>query len=329
VRRWRGWVRRPRRADALGAGALAAALPALLALAGCGGSQPDPPPDEPPRALERPWAEPPPRPAEKPDRDGPTKGGKREPAVVWAVGDGADGSGEAKQLADRIDRDHPDHFLYLGDVYQEGTAEDFAERYEPVYGELDEITLPTPGNHEWSNREQGYDPYWRRVRGRAPPTYYTQKVGGWELVSLNSEQRMDLGSPQHRWLEDRLEGARGTCRLGFWHRARFSAGSHHGDQDDVAPLWDALRGKATLVVAAHEHDTQRFKPRDGMVELVAGAGGDGKPLYELEEDDRLAFGNDEDHAALRLELEPGRARYAFVTADGRELDSGQVSCERK
>jgi hypothetical protein len=329
VRRWRRGVRRPRRTGRLRRAALAAAVPALLSPLACGGSPPEPPPAEPQRPIERPWEEPTPQPADKPDGDHRAKGKKRRPAVVWAVGDGADGSDVAKRLAERIDRGRVDRFLYLGDVYEDGTEEDFAERYDPVYGQLAEITLPTPGNHEWSNREEGYDPYWRRVRGRAQPTYYAEKVGGWELVSLNSEEDMDPGSKQHRWLEDRLEGARGTCRLGFWHRARFSAGTHHGDQDDVAPLWNALRGKATLVLAGHEHDSQRFKPRDGMVELVAGAGGDGKALYELEEDDRLAFGNDEDHAALRLELEPGAARFAFVTADGRELDSGQVRCERR
>ena len=43
-------------------------------------------------------------------------------AVVWAVGDGADGSAQARALAMRIAADRPDRLLYLGDVYESGTA---------------------------------------------------------------------------------------------------------------------------------------------------------------------------------------------------------------
>jgi hypothetical protein len=37
-------------------------------------------------------------------------------AVVWAVGDGGDGSRSARLLAASIAQDEPDRFLYLGDV---------------------------------------------------------------------------------------------------------------------------------------------------------------------------------------------------------------------
>ncbi len=247
--------------------------------------------------------------------------------VVWAVGDAGDGSPEAGRLADRIAAGAPDRLLYLGDVYELGTAQDFVERYEPILGELAPRTAPTPGNHEWGNRKQGYEPYWQRVHGRPQPPHYAFSLGGWELISLNSEAPHDRGSPQLRWLGEHLRRrAPGTCRLAFWHRPRFSAGTVHGDQDDVDPLWAALRGRAALVVNGHEHDSQRFKPRYGMVQLVAGAGRGGEPLHPLRADPRLAFGNDEDLAALRLELRPGRARFAFVAADGRKLDSGEVPC---
>jgi len=62
--------------------------------------------------------------------------GGAEPAVVWAVGDGANGTRAAKSLAKAIRRDRPDRFLYLGDVYPSGTRNDFARNYDPVYGPL-------------------------------------------------------------------------------------------------------------------------------------------------------------------------------------------------
>jgi hypothetical protein len=40
----------------------------------------------------------------------------RDPAEVWAVGDGADGSPESYAVARMIARSKPDRFLYLGDV---------------------------------------------------------------------------------------------------------------------------------------------------------------------------------------------------------------------
>ena len=248
---------------------------------------------------------------------------RRDGAVVWAVGDGADGGADAKALAARVASEHPDRFLYLGDVYDDGTAHEFERNYRSVYGRLDRITAPTPGNHDWPNAKEGYGPYWHRVRGRPIPSYYSFRVGGWELLSLSSEAPHGEGSNQLRWLR-RAVAAPGTCRIAFWHRARFSAGNH-GDQEDIEPLWAALRGKAAIAVAAHDHDMQRFKPIDGITQFVAGAGG--RSHYDVDRGDpRLAFADDCDYGALRLRLRPGVADYAFVSTSGDELDSGAISC---
>jgi hypothetical protein len=66
------------------------------------------------------------------------------------VGDGGDGDRSARSLAASIAEAGADRFLYLGDVYPHGTASDFARNYAPVYGDLDPITEPTPGNHDWA-----------------------------------------------------------------------------------------------------------------------------------------------------------------------------------
>jgi acid phosphatase type 7 len=213
--------------------------------------------------------------------------------------------------------------LYLGDVYEKGTRADFAENYAPSYGRLAARTAPTPGNHEWPRHTTGYDPYWRRVLGRAVGAWYTFRAGGWELLSLNSEADHDAGSAQVRWLRARVR-APGTCRIAFWHRARFSAGTHHGDQKDTQPLWAALRGRASIVLSGHDHDMQRFRPVDGITQFVSGAGG--AERYPVRRDRRLAFANDDAYGALRLDLRPGRAAYAFVDVAGRVLDRGTIRC---
>jgi hypothetical protein len=119
------------------------------------------------------------------------------------------------------------------------------------------------------------------VQGRAPPSYYALSLGGWTLLSLNSEEPHGPGSAQLRWLDHRLRRGRGTCRLAFWHRPRYSAGTTHGDQPDVEPLWNTLRGRATLVLNGHEHASQRFRTIEGLTEIVAGAGSGAEPLYPL------------------------------------------------
>ena len=243
-------------------------------------------------------------------------------ALVWAVGDGGDGSRAAKTLAARIRSDRPDRFLYLGDVYPNGTAAEFRRNYTTVYGPLNRITEPTIGNHEWANRGSGYLPYWRRAKGRPQRLFYSFRLAGWEIINLNSQ--LPRSAAQLRWLRSRLSAAPGTCRLAYFHLPRFSAGALHGDQAAVAPLWNALRGHARLVVNAHEHTSQRFRLRDGLTEYVAGSGG--AAHYRLRRDPRLAWARTGTNGALRIVLEPGRARLEFRSAGGRLLDASRVTC---
>ncbi len=252
-------------------------------------------------------------------------------AVLWAVGDGADGGDAAKTVVARIRAGRVDRFLYLGDVYGptllsplrgDGGSADYRTRYDTVYGALTTRTAPTPGNHEWPQRGDGYEPYWRTVTGRTPPAWYAFSAGGWKLLSLNSEAPHGRDSAQVRWLAHQVAPP-GTCRLAFWHRPRFSIG-HHGDQPDIAPLFDALRGHAVLVVSGHDHNMQRFAPVGAITQLVAGAGGHGH--YGLHRETRLKFGDDADYGALRIDLRPGRARLRFVAGDGRVLDDTTVRC---
>ncbi len=259
--------------------------------------------------------------------------GPQRPATVWAVGDGADGGPRSRAVAARMAAGHPDRVLYLGDVYgsgglgglleADGSAADFRDHFAAVYGSLVARMAPTPGNHEWPRRGEGYEPFWHRVTGTTPPAWYAFDMAGWHILSLNSEAPHGPSSAQLRWLRATAGAWPGTCTLAFWHRPRFSAG-RHGDQGDVQPFWDALRGHATLVLNGHDHDLQRFAPVAGITELVAGAGGHSS--YALHRDPRRAFGDDKTDAALRLELRAGRADVAFVAADGRVLDRSSVRC---
>jgi hypothetical protein len=165
--------------------------------------------------------------------------------------------------------------------------------------------------------------------GHAIRNYYAFQVGRWQFLSLNSEAPHGAGSAQLRWLDDAIRSTPqfGTCRIAYGHRPRYSAGTVHGDQPDMQPVWDALTGHASVVLAGHEHDMQRLAPREGITELISGAGG--KDLYPLDPGySRLRFGDDARYGALRLTLDGPALDYAFVDSSGEVLDSGRIGCDR-
>jgi calcineurin-like phosphoesterase family protein len=242
---------------------------------------------------------------------------------VIAVGDSAADTPPARRVAAFVRAEHPRLVLYLGDVYETGTAAEFRNNYDPQYGSLARRTLPTPGNHEWPNAQSGYLPYWRAALGRELPPYYERRLYGWQFLSLNSELTGADRVRQLRWLRAHIRGPR-DCRIAFWHRPRFSAG-FHGDEADLDGLWRAVRGRARLVLNGHEHDFERLRPRDGTTELIAGAGGRSRypvnPLYR-----NLVFGTARYDGVLRIWLSRHRADLAFVTDAGRVLDRSSVDC---
>ncbi|MFL5895991.1 MAG: metallophosphoesterase family protein [Thermoleophilaceae bacterium] len=242
-------------------------------------------------------------------------------ARIWAIGDSA-GGGAAGSVARLIARGRPDRVLYLGDLYPAGSAETFRTSFARVYGALAPRIAPTPGNHDWPLHRTGYDPYWRRIHGRAPPQWYSFTAGGWRVIELNSET--GSRSAQLAWLRGQLR-RRGDCRLVFWHRPRYSAGVH-GDNADMDPYWRALEGHARLVVSGHDHDMQRFYRRSGLIQLVSGAGG--KSHYAINHQrGYLAFTDDRHWGALRIDLQRGRARMAFVATSGHVLDTHTAACD--
>jgi hypothetical protein len=245
-------------------------------------------------------------------------------AVIWAVGDAASAGRRPNRLAGLIRLAQPDRLVYLGDVYETGTAREFRAYYEPRYGRLAPITLPTPGNHEWPNRNVGYFPYWRAKRGHPLPPWYKRHIAGWDLISLNSQAPHGTHSAQIHWLESTLAGQPGDCRIAFWHRPRYTHG-RHDSAPDLNPLWNRLAGHARIVLSGHDHNLQRHRARKGIYQYVAGAGG--RPRYQLRPGSpTLVWGRDDVNGALRIVLRPGIALLEFRGERGHVLDRSRVRC---
>lgn len=246
-----------------------------------------------------------------------------ERAVVWAAGDVATPGVRADRVAALVRNGAPDRFLYLGDVYETGTAAEFRRSYHPRLGSLAAITDPTIGNHEWGNRFAGYYPYWAARKGRRQRPWSRTRIAGWELIALNSQAPHGPGSPQLRWLDRVLERP-GDCRIAFWHRPRLSAGKY-GNATDLDPLWSRLAGRARIVLSGHDHNLQRHRPRRGLTQYVVGAGG--RARYALHDGNpTLAWGADDVDGALRIVLAPGRARLEFRGTSRRLLDRSRATC---
>lgn len=247
-------------------------------------------------------------------------------AVVWAVGDGADGRKPARRVARMIASRELDRFLYLGDVLPVGNGRDYRRHYRPVYGRFNAVAAPTIGNHEWKQRRSGYIPYWTQARGSRARMWHSFEVAGWQFLSLNSMAKRGPRSRQVRWLRRELRRTPeyGSCRVAFIHHPRFSAG--RGDPRGLTPLTKALRGRAPILLSGHDHSMQRFRSIKGITQFVAGSGG-ARGRASIPRDRRLRF-SARRYGALRLDLKPNQVVARFVSDRGGVLDRRKISCGR-
>lgn len=240
---------------------------------------------------------------------------------IWAVGDAATGGTDAAKVAAMIANDMPDAFPWLGDVYESGTANEFAVNYKPSWGAMDEVVRPCPGNHDWPNHATGYGPYFAsRTAGN---TFYKFSLDGWDVFMFNSEELADPSSAQYKWFAGLTLDISHRRRIACWHRPRYCSGSH-GDATDMDPLWQLVAPHCAVILGGHAHNMQHFKPdATGCVQLVSGAGG--RSLYaEIPNDPRLEWGNASGYGAVRLLLTDSSCDISWFDETSKQLYSSTV-----
>lgn len=251
-------------------------------------------------------------------------------AVVFAVGDMAGENDGDSAVAAMLSRHNFDALLTLGDhAYPTGSAEEFANLYEPTYGVFDDRVRPTPGNHDYVTPEAAayFDYFQRRSPTFTGDPYYAFTLGGWRIYSLNSQiGEGQPGSGMYEWLSNELEQNPADCVLAYWHRPTFTVGRKDNDEGGMALIWSLLGAHgADVVLAAHDHNYQRWEPIQGITSFVVGTGG--RSRYPIaRDDDRLVTADDGHYGALELALSAGGASYKFRAADDEVLDSGDISC---
>jgi hypothetical protein len=257
--------------------------------------------------------------------------------IVLAAGDIADCSTTADSATAAVLDAHPEGtVLTLGDnAYDNGTAQEFADCYEPTWGRHKARTRPSPGNHEYHTlNAAGYFGYFGSAAGPGTRGYYSFDLGDWHVVSLNSERDTGLGGAQVGWLKADLAATSADCVLAYWHKPRWTSGNY-SDLTEVQHLWNTLYDAgADVVLAGHDHNYQRYPPLNesgapdpdgGIRSFVVGTGG--RHLYPLVADARRDAGRDDTFGVLELTLHATGYDWSFLPVAGSTYsDSGSGAC---
>jgi hypothetical protein len=245
--------------------------------------------------------------------------------TIAAAGDVAgedDFQDGAARTADLITGHRPQAVVVVGDsAYDEGTAEQYADYYDPTWGAFKDITLPVAGNHEYeTSGAAGFAEYF----GQEVLSNRTVDMCGWRLVLVNQYAGIDEAASF-------IAQQAGTLPLVVaWHEPRFSSGDEHGSEPDMQPLWEASATAGALIVLnGHDHDYERFAPLDaegnpvpdGTREFVIGLGGHHiRDFADIEANSEARFTGTP--AVLFLTL--GHKSYAWEerAVDGTVVDSG-------
>jgi hypothetical protein len=262
--------------------------------------------------------------------------------VLIAAGDVATCAGSGDEATAALIEAMTGTVAMLGDsAYDRGTAQQFADCYDPSWGRFKDRTRPVPGNHEYlTTGASAYFDYFGTAAGEPGKGYYSYDLGAWHIVAINGicweAGGCGADAPQTQWLRADLAANPAQCTLAYWHTPRFSSGPH-GNQTAVQALWDALYAAgADVVLGGHDHDYERFAPQDpqgaadperGLREFVVGTGG--APLYTFTGDPQpnSEARNGQTFGVLRLTLRAAGYDWEFVPAAGATFtDAGSGAC---
>jgi hypothetical protein len=261
--------------------------------------------------------------------------------TLIAAGDAARCDGSIDEATAAEIEAIPGAVAALGDnAYENGSPQDYAQCYDPSWGQFKDRTRPVPGNHEYQTPgAAGYFGYFGPSVGSLGQSWYAWDFGAWRIYALDANCGQiggcGQGSPELTWLTNELATHPAQCVLAYWHQPRFSSGLH-GNNPAVDDIWRAISSAGTdIVLGAHDHMYERFAQLDangtpvtgsGTREFVVGTGGGN--AYEFQE---IRAGSEvriaQTFGVLRLTLGAGSYDWAFVPINGgTHGDSGSDSC---
>jgi hypothetical protein len=293
------------------------------------------PPTAPPTAPPTPTLAPTPTPA-------PTA---IPPVVLVGAGDIASCSSTGDEATATLLNSIAGTVFTLGDnVYDNGTATEFANCYGPSWGQSSILsrTRPTPGNHDYNTANaSAYFAFFGSAAGDPTKGYYAYNLGAWRIYVLNTNTgtcsvvACGAGSAQETWLKNDLAANPHQCVAAMWHHPRFSSGQH-GNNTVSQALWnDLYAAHADLILNGHDHTYERFAPQDpngnldnanGIVEMVVGTGGKDHYAFATVKANSLVRDNSAS-GVMKLSLSSTGWTFQFVHEAGKTFtDSGSGTC---
>jgi hypothetical protein len=246
------------------------------------------------------------------------------PVRVLAFGDFGDGSDAQRQVAGSMRAYHAsrpfDFGVTLGDnFYPIGMASPDDERWKTWWSDLyDPLQVPlyaTLGNHDWGQPDSPAAEVLFTSRSkswRMPATRYTFTAGDAQFFALDTD---DISEAQLLWLTAALDASKARWKIVYGHHPIYSHGQHEDNNLKIDQLLPALRDRADIYLAGHDHDMQHLRPEGRLHFFIAGSGGKLRPI---EAGPRSLFAMSANGFAV-LEVEPAALRVIFVGVKGDEL----------
>ena len=222
-------------------------------------------------------------------------GGGGEPVLVGA-GDIADCTRTPTRRRRQLLDDIAGTVFTAGDnAYENGSAADYANCYDPTWGRHKARTRPAVGNHEYQTpNASGYFGYFGSAAGE--PGQGLLQLRPSRLACGRAEQQLLAGVTGGCGTNSPAKPVAAATWLATSAAARSRSGTTRGSLHPQRrrrrrlPLWTALyNAGAELVLAGHRHNYERFAPQTpagaadasfGIRQFVVGTGGRSLPASE-------------------------------------------------
>jgi hypothetical protein len=242
------------------------------------------------------------------------------------IGDYGSGHSPLDEIASNVIAGRPDVVLTTGDnVYYNGTEEEFRTKWDPPhwFGRVREqlVVRPSLGNHDVRREPDGV-PYFRRFPELDDARFYSFDHGGVHFVSLNTNESLAPGSPQHRWLDRDLAASTADWKVLYFHHPVLNGnpGAPGPNKDYLGPLM--ARHGVDLLLSGHEHNYQRSRPinEQGTIEVITGGGGQSLHPFRRPMPAHSAY-RDVDFGHVEVEVTGDRLVGRYVVRDGSVRDT--------
>ncbi|MDQ3685463.1 MAG: metallophosphoesterase [Acidobacteriota bacterium] len=220
-----------------------------------------------------------------------------------------------------------DTALMLGDnIYPQGSASDFREKFELPYGELLRRGVrfyASLGNHDVRRGREAQVNY--NLFNMGGRSYYSFTKGD-DLVEFFALDSTRMDDEQLRWLADALQNSKARWKLAFFHHPLYSSGKRHGSSENLRTRLEPLfvSGGVAAVFSGHDHVYERTRPQRGVQYFVSGAGGKLRRGNINRRSALFAAGNDAVNSFMYVEVTEDRINFWAVDANGNLLDGGAL-----